>query len=322
MRFDDISSLFGAPSQSSLVDALLGKLNTLNRPALPDDDEFSFHDWVLVRRKGVELGFVDSEYQSAAPRHRWGHGELLLTQAYFYSGFDDIKPYTGELPFRLIFGDSRDATRAKLAAFESTRHSYRNDTWDVDGYRLSVTYGADGQSIDRIACRVVAALIARASAFVAPALDAIADAFGETVQSSSFRSLWQTPLTDADFLAVREDGELDFIESYGATIGFAESGSGPIFRSITLHRNRDMESAGWCGALPQGLDFDDDPDALFRKIPTPPEQQADSALTGHAVWHFAGYTLHVLYSNLDNRLLRIKLIAPGTWKCMVDVIDD
>lgn len=36
-------------------------------------------------------------------------------------------------------------------------------------------------------------------------------------------------------------------------------------------------------------------------------------LTGHAVWHFDDYTLPVLYSNLDNRLLRIKLIAPGTW---------
>lgn len=53
----------------------------------------------------------------------------------------------------------------------------------------------------------------------------------------------------------------------------------------------------------------DSPTILFEKISSLPVQQSDSILTGHAVWHFDRYTLHVLYSNIDNRLLRIKLIA-------------
>lgn len=119
-----------------------------------------------------------------------------------------------------------------------------------------------------------------------------------------------------DYQAVQEDGELDLLRSYGATLAFAAGSAGPVFRSITLHRNRDMESAGWDGGLPCNLSFEDSPETLFKKIPLQPVQQSDSALTGHAVWHVDGYTLHILYSNLDNRLLRVKLIAPGTWKCV------
>ena len=307
---------FGLPATSDKVEALFALLSTLNRPALPDDEEYVYHDWVLVRRKGVELGFADSEYQSAADRFRWGHGELLLTQAYFYSGFNDIQSYTGELPYGLTFADGREVARAKLAAYEATRHSYLNDTWDVEGYRLSVTYKEGGQSIDRIACRVLAAPIPRMQELTYPALANVTAAFGFGIRSPEFSELWGSLLDDEKTQEAVDDGEIDFTQSYGATLGFANSGSGPIFRSIILHRNRDTESAGWAGELPQGLDFEDSPEILFQKIKDQPIQQSDSALTGHGVWHFDDYTLHILYSNLDNRLLRVKLIAPGNWKCI------
>jgi hypothetical protein len=31
------------------------------------------------------------------------------------------------------------------------------------------------------------------------------------------------------------------------------------------------------------------------------------------MWHFEPFTLIVLYSNIENRLLRIALLAPGFW---------
>ncbi|MGU3779037.1 hypothetical protein [Burkholderia metallica] len=309
---------FGALASSQRVEQLMIDLRTSRRPKLDVGGPSPFHDWVLVRREGVELGFVDSEYQAGAARSRWGHGDLLLNQAYFYSGFDDIKSFADELPFDLTFGDSREIARAKLVDFEASRHSYRNDTWDVEGYRLSVMYTKAGAAIDRIACRMLASPIPREAQIQQPDLVRVVDTFGYETRSPEFRALWPHTLTDDDYRAVRDDGELDLTESYGATLGFAESGFGAVFRSITLHRNRDRESVGWSGSLPQGLDFEDSPDTLFEKIPRSPIQQADSALTGHAVWHFDSYTLHVLYSNLDNRLLRVKMIAPGTWKCVED----
>lgn len=315
----DILSLFGTPATDQKVEAIFSSLNTLRRPELPEDDPYSYHDWVLIRRKGIELGFSDSEYQHAADRFRWGHGTLLLTQAYFYAGFDDIRPFTGILPYGLAFADNRAIARSKLGVFERSRHSYLNDTWDVDGYRLSVTYTETGASIDRMACRVLATSIPRTRHVVFPDLKAITHAFGATLKSPEFQKLWAGTLTDEDDESAHEDGEMDLLETYGATLAFAPSSVGPVFRSIVLHRNRDMESVGWGGGLPNDLDFEDSPEILFKKIASQPVQQSDSALTGHAVWHFDDYTLHVLYSNLDNRLLRVKLIAPGTWKSVKDV---
>lgn len=317
MNAEPIVRAFGSPTLGEGVENILEALGTYQRPQLPEDRQ-SFYDWILVRREGVELGFVDSEYQSGATPLRWGRGELLLVQAYFYSGFDDVKSFTDELPFALTFEDSREIVRAKLVDFEATRHSYRDDTWDVEGYRLSVMYTKAGAAIDRIACRMLAAPIPRTAQIQQPDLVRVADTFGYEMRSPEFRALWSHTLTDDDYRAARDDGELDLTQSYGATLGFAESSSGPVFRSITLHRNRDQESVGWSGPLPQGLSFEDSPDSLFGKISGRPIQQADSALTGHAVWHFDSYTLHVLYSHLDNRLLRVKLIAPGAWKCVED----
>lgn len=316
MDATDILTLLGTPATDQKMATVFASLNTLRRPELPDDDPYAYHDWVMVRRKGVELGFTDSEYQSAADRFLWGHGKLLLTQAYFYSGAGDIQPYTGTLPFGLTFADNRVVARSRLAVFESSRHSYLNDTWDVEGCRLSIAYAGGGTSIARMACRVLAAPVSRTRQVVYPDLEDVTNAFGAGMHAPEFTALWQGALAAEDYQAVQEDGELDLLLSYGATLAFAAGSASPIFRSITLHRNRDMESAGWDGGLPCNLSFEDSPEILFKKIPFQPVQQSDSALTGHAVWHFDGYTLHILYSNLDNRLLRVKLIAPGTWKCV------
>lgn len=316
MDAKELIAVLGEAANAERVRENLNALNTLHKPELPADEEFVYHDWVLVRRGGIELGFSNSEYHSGANRGRWGRGVLLLTQAYFYSGFDDVAPFTGELPYGLAFADSRTAARAGLSAFEASRHSWRNDTWDVDGYRLGVTYTDSGQRIDRIACRVMAAPIRRKRQVVFPPLARIVAAFGADIRSAEFAALWGGMFGKDELKVAMEDGEIDFTQTFGATLGLAGPESSPLLRSITLHRNRDSESAGWDGELPSGLDFEDSPETLFRKIPARSVQQSDSALTGHAVWHFDDYTLHVLYSNLDNRLLRIKLIAPGTWKCI------
>jgi hypothetical protein len=303
---------------SSAIEGIFQALETLSRPQLPEDEEFIYHDWVLVRHQGVELGFADSEYQAAAPRFRWGHGQLLLTQIYFYAAFNDVAAYAGELPFELNWSDDRDRVRLKLGAFEATRHSFRTDTWDVGGYRLTVTYADGFKSIDRMVCRVLAQPIPAKSVFTLPALKAITSVFGSSVQSNEFTQLWGSALDPGAIDQAKDGGEVNWTSTIGATLAFAYSGGGTLFRAITLHRNRDLESAGWTGPLPAGLNFDDSPEQLFSKIRLKPVQQADLTHTGHAVWHFDDCTMHVLYSNLDNRLLRVKLMAPGTWRCMED----
>jgi hypothetical protein len=233
-----------------------------------------------------------------------------LHQVYFYSRVDDIQTYTGDLPHGLSFLDNRNAARAKLTAFEHTRHSYRTDTWDTGTYRLNVTYKEGGQGIDRLACLQLEAPIPRQTEVAWPALSAVIAALDKEIDAPEFVSLWNGALNRKLILEALNDGEVDLTQTYGATLDQV----GGVLSSITLHRNRDSESAGWGGELPLGLNFEDSPEILFAKIKQQPVQQSDSALTGHGVWHFPNYTLHVLYSNFFNQLLRIKLISPGAWK--------
>ncbi|WP_155274236.1 hypothetical protein [Pseudomonas chlororaphis] len=314
----DITSLFGTASDDERITLLFDALNTLRRPQRADLVDSKFYDWVLVRRLGVELGFVDEEYQSATSSFRWGYGKHILAQAYFYCGTNDILPFRGHLPVSLTFSDSRDETRAKLSSFETTRHSFISDAWDIENYRLTAIYKVNGTGIERIICRMLPNPIPRDVQMAYPDVERIPSTFGCTLQDLDFKTLWSDCFTDGDYSAAKEDGEIDLNKTFGVTLGFFNSVGGALFRSITFHRNRDQESAGWGGMLPQGLEFEDSPEVLFSKIPNAPVQKADSALTGYAVWHLRQYTLHVLYSNIDNRLLRVKMIAPGTWKCVED----
>ncbi|MHA7116289.1 hypothetical protein ACX0KM_19355 [Pseudomonas promysalinigenes] len=318
MNASDLTSLFGVASDDERIIQLFEKLSTLRRPRQPDRANYEYYDWVLVRKLGLELGFVDEEYQAATERFRWGHGKLLLAQAYFYSGNDEIRKYSGNLPKGLRFSDTREQANTKLSKFESTRRSYLNDTWDLDDYRITVSYKANDQAIDKLVCRLIPAPIKQTIQATPPALEKIYNSFGQNINNREFRDLWPTSLADQDHEISENPTKLDLRESLGASLTFINSKTGLLFHSITLHRNRDQESQGWKGQLPLNLDFEDSPLTLFSKISAPPASQGNSNLTGHAVWHFNDYTLHVLYSNIDNRLIRVNLITPGIWKCVED----
>lgn len=311
----DIIARFGDKSTDPQVDTLFAALNTLRRPEFPDADEYRYHDWVLVKRKGVELGFSDSQYHAAAEYSTWGTGDLILTQAYFYSAFDDVKQFEGALPHGLTFADDRATVRKKLATYEATRHSYRTDTWDVDGYRLNVTYDEGDVGIDRMACLVLPAPVPREPEDVEfPTLTRLAGAFGDPLKADAIEALWPEGWDDDSLDDARDDGDLDLTESYGVTVFYAGKRKKRLLRSFTLHRDHDEDSTSWGGELPNGLDFEDSPETLFAKMQVPPVQQDAEGLAGYAVWHLDDYTMHVLYSNLYNRLLRVTLHAPGTWK--------
>ena len=84
-------------------------------------------------------------------------------------------------------------------------------------------------------------------------------------------------------------------------------------RCSKFHRARDMEARQYTGELPFALTFDDGPETPITKLKRRPEIQDVSKTTGRALWHFDTCRLHVLYSNIDNHLIRIMLMAPGSW---------
>jgi hypothetical protein len=317
----DIVSLFGKTVDSPEVEALFSDLETMNRPQ-PDYENEDYFDWVLVRRHGVELGFSGVLYHQGTNESFWGaRDELALYQVYFYTAFNDVKTFQGELPFGLKFSDSREIARQKLSADESTRHSYITDTWDTSGFRLNIRYTEDFHSIDSMACIQEWNPIPRKEPVVYPELSRIVKAFGATVNSPEFTGLWDENAGDEIHdLLLNEDMRSAFLNrSYGVDLRFSGDGEDKQFYAITLLGNRQIDSVDWEGALPFDLRFDDSPEMMFAKMKKhkkAPDEGSNTMNdnTDYAVWHFQTSTLSILYSHLDNRILRVSMYAPGIWQ--------
>ncbi len=311
----DLIPMFGADAGSPRMEAIYERLGMMKRPRLPEDDADAYYDWMLVRRQGVELGFAEENHHLGAPRERWRKGSLLFVQAYFYAGMNDVARCAWPLPHGIHWGESREQVRLHMAAHQSTLHSsMASDAWDVPGYRITVAYAGEVPQAERVFCRQMPVDLDAPADTAPPPLAKIIENWGGSVARADWRRLWRTWLDDEAVSRAVEDGQIDLTASFGVTLHVNADGGEPLLRAVTLHRNRDTDSVGWRGSLPLGLSFDDSPDALFAKIPRKPESAQHGSTTGHAVWQFAEYTLHVLYSCVDNRLLRVKLLAPGVWK--------
>lgn len=316
----DFIQMFGADAGSPRMEAVYERLGIMKRPQLPEDDPYVYYDWILVRRQGVELGFVEENYHLGKARNRWGSGRLLFVQAYYYSGFDDVAACPFALPYGITWNDRREQVRERMASAAASLHSSPlSDTWDLpEGYRMTVTYASTPLRAERMVCRLEPVPLVAPEMLSPPRLDRIVAHWGGSVAQPEWRALWQDWLDDDAIVQAATEGEIDLADSFGVTIHVNADGGKPLLRAITLHRNRDANMVGWTGQLPLGLDFEDSPDILFQKIRQQPVSASRGSTTGHAVWNFPDYTLHVLYSCVDNRLLRIKLLAPGVWKSIND----
>jgi len=314
----NIIALFGkSVDDPEVVSLMQEKLGTLNRPQ-PDYENEDYYDWVMVRRKGVELGFEGFEYHNGEDEAFWDSDDLRLYQAYFYTAFDDVSTFQGELPFALNFKDSRDVARKKLAHYESTRHSFITDTWDADLFRLNIRYSKNNRSIERMACCQPSKPIVRKFPLDFPSLSQIVAALGADVRDPLFTGLWQKETNEEIQELILEEGmDSAFLNrSYGVRLNFAGDHDEKQFYAITLLGHRQIESVNWEGELPLDLDFEDSPETLFQKMKKAPNERSDDMEDNvdYAVWHFPSCTLHVLYSHLENRILRVKLYAPGVWE--------
>lgn len=133
------------------------------------------------------------------------------------------------------------------------------------------------------------------------------------------------PLRRGQFQAVlpevRAEGTADLRLSHGIEFGFAPgrevARSDPKFpgalalASVTYYAGRVLDALEWVGPLPFGVAFTDSQSALAAKLGCPPDVREDEERTGFVIWHFQHFSLQVEYSTIENRLMRITLIAPG-----------
>jgi hypothetical protein len=326
MNSDRILALLGYQADVPSVEAVFADLDTRRRPALDPEDRDAFLDWVLVRRKGVELGFVDEVFFQAGTKWKRRRKDvpLVLWQVYFYTARKDIADFTGKLPFGLCWSNDRNVVRQKLAVFQPTSRLYLKDTWDVPGYRLIVDYKQGGKAINTIVCQLQLHPWPEEGR-IEPSLS-VADwlsMFGLPATSTLLRDRLR-PLDLEARIEAGEEREVDFIFECGLQIFFTESKelrlvkkpaltkmNEPVLGAVRFLRSRELDGRKWKGELPFRLSFDDTQQRMLDKIGLPPDEQEDEDFDGFALWHFPEFSLHVLYSNMENQLLRVTFMAPG-----------
>lgn len=121
----------------------------------------------------------------------------------------------------------------------------------------------------------------------------------------------QLNIEQKDFELALDDGELDLRYAVGLSAHCVRESGQRLIRSLVFHRDRYQDACQWPEPLPCGLAFEDSPELLFEKLRDAPAEQSSSSRGGSATWHFGEYTLHVLYSKVDNRLVRISIHAPS-----------
>ncbi|WGS51127.1 hypothetical protein LFL96_06385 [Paraburkholderia sp. D15] len=334
MSIPDLERFLGLSAESMEANNLFDELGTFQRPELDVLDEYMWYDWLLLKKHGVELGFVSQPYFDAQPRYDWKRGPLLCHQVYFYSegfnGRSDIRGYAGSLPFGLGFDDSRDVVRGKMDRF-SLRGAAQTDCWHTDSHELHVRYAPPNNAIDSVVVTLPirpwpesgrTALFLGAGRWRA--------LFGES-PSSPVLAEALSPLNIAVRMQENEDErEADFVRECGLELYFEDvrqlrlpaKGAGKLgLGAVKFFRARDREAREWQGELPNGLFFDDSPDELLAKLGRRPDLHRDGRLTGFALWHFDDVSLHVLYSNFENHILRVTLMSAGYWLDSMELND-
>lgn len=321
MNPEDLLALLGRYNTDPLVEAALLRYAVRNRPEVTVDEESAdgpvveTQSWVKNSRAGIEFGFDDEAAWIGLDETEFGMRPMVLTQIYLYGQHQGVRPYQEPLPFGLQLSDNRTTVREKLDQFEPTRHSYVRDTWDTPKFRMTVGYGEDESCMDFVLCMLRESPLPSVGYALAPvpSVEAIVELFGHALDdpavSLAFDSLGLRGRIDE----VKDIGEVDFRHPYGLSLNFSASRRVKKFllAGATFFQEREQGARAWPGNLPYAIRFDDSPETVVKKLGRSPDYRADDDFSGHAAWNEPKLTVDVFYSTIENRILRVSVIARG-----------
>jgi hypothetical protein len=324
-RADALLELLGLPSEEPRVQAALTDLARGMQPELDPDDDENYVDWITINEAGLEFGFEDGAYVLAMDPDLRRHGNLLLTQLYFYGETKKTRAYQGQLPFGLTFADDRTRVREKLVAYEATRRTYFRDAWNLPRFDVTAAYTPDSGLLESLFCHVRyrpwPPSPTNPSGAPPITLAQLVPLFGLRWSDHDFRSTLEVLDIDSRIGEIRFEHEADYRYDYGIELLFTESAKLPqpqpssrgglVFVGTTCYAERELDAREWKGQLPFDLSFNDTQHDLLAKVKRPPARHEDKDFSGQVDWQFERFELSVIYSNIENRVLRVSVNAPG-----------
>jgi hypothetical protein len=325
---DDLVALLGLEVQTPAIQRSLSELAHGMQPELDPDDDEVLVDWVTVNETGLEYGFEDEAYVRALDPSKRRDSPLILSQLYFYGDTEKTQPFPFPLPFGLTFNDTRYLVRQKLGAYETSRRSYIRDAWRLPSFDVTVAYQRESGKLESVFCHLPYApwepIEGNVELLVPFTPEFFANLFGLRWSNEELRRNLAPLGFDGLLGEVRAEHTADLRFTVGLELIFAQSHQilmadqkyplALTFAGVTFYANRELDAREWAGLLPFGLAFADTQTDLRVKIGRAPEEITDEDRSGLAVWHFARFTLNVVYSNIENRILRVTMLAPGFWE--------
>jgi len=193
------------------------------------------------------------------------------------------------------------------------------DTWDTPSFRMSASYSDDGTRLDFIVCmlRLVDPEPFESASAQLPAISTLAGLLGKRLNDPALRQVLVPLGLDRQTLNSSGEQVIDFRRTYGFRLtcrqapGTARGAAANlVLHGIDLLRASAFESRGWRGELPRGIVFDDSPVTAIAKIGRPPNHQSDQDFSGQAYWALERLGLLVVYSTIENVIVRVELLTP------------
>lgn len=303
-------------SQTSAIKQLLS--DTLNTAHFPDfdDEEQDVYDWVLIKRKGVELGFIDKNYYKGAPYYAWFQDGAILGQIYYYSELVDseVKAYEGYLPRNITWQDDRDTVLLKMEDFSDIcKQSYTTDVWYFEEFLITINYNDETDIVERIVFYLRLPPLPQPN-ITPPNFADIAKFLSEDISDSKFLDLWRGYITNEELEQAFETDEINLLDTYGVKIHTSSQTGSLLLHNVTFYSNRESDSVGWQGQLPFMLNFEDSPIELFQKINSvfkiEPREYDEEVNDGYVIWDFEYFSLKVVYSTFKNEIQTVSVMIP------------
>ena len=320
MAPDDILKLLGRPHADPAVRQMLAVHRQRREPKVERDGDgeiLKVQDFLTGRRRGIEFGFEDQGSFEQDDQRYWGKGPMLLTQIYFYGDHPNVHPYTADrLPFGLALGDSRTAVRKKLAAYDRSRRSWKRDTWDLPEGILVVAYT---ENDERIAFIQVSLPVPPSKTLDVvqhqPTIDELISLLGRRMDDAEFRRLTRSLQIGRSLKSYGNVLNARLTVEYGLELHFggATNLDAAALTSIYLYRDREDAARGWTGDLPQHLQWNDSPELVIRRLGQPTLLNDDEDFACYVLWHFDEYSLQLTFSTMFNWIVKVRILAPGTW---------
>lgn len=244
-------------------------------------------------------------------------GRFVLRElAFFSSGFQYYRGYEGRLPMGLRFGISaREAEQslgppiARRTVRELVTLLWLRDDWVLNASflegenDLGVVHLRRQNMYDRRMAGSERSLPEEERADPDMAIKALGRSLLDARAAETLAPIgWSTKLFDFS-----NAGEIThYMPSHGVTLYVGEHGRpNSTLTGIRFNRRGDMRSAGFEGRMPHGIEFQDTPVIVERRIGRRPDKITQAPDTGSYMWRMEGYDLHVMFSLIDYQVYRV-----------------